>query len=233
MLSIDPCIFQQLCPGDTVLISAGKGRTIYAPGQSVEYLYHLHEGVVAITVTTQQGDEQVIAVIVPPQFIGSAGLVGMNNNKKREFLGEARAVTQVTYCKVRKAAVWRLLDNPEVRAQVFNNIFSSTLDMSNLIASPSVDAIPRRVRYILKVLGRGIGQKCDNGLIVIRGLSHEEIATIANTSRSTVTRILKDMERAGIITVHNRHIVFNADFAPLYTGRVQHKQSEIVNCYSG
>ena len=90
------------------------------------------------------------------------------------------------------------------------------LDMANLTTSPLVEAIPKRIRYILTMLARSIGQSSVNGLTVIRGLSHEDIATIANTSRSTVTRVLKDMETDGIITIHNRQIALNAEFSPIY-----------------
>jgi CRP/FNR family transcriptional regulator, cyclic AMP receptor protein len=216
MINNEPCIFQQMCPEDAVLVNACKGRTIFAPGQRSDYLFHLHEGVVAIITTNKQGYERTSMLVVPPQFIGIAGLAAMYGSKYRFYMGEARAITPVTYCKIRKEVVWELLDNRSVRIDVFNAICSSMLDMANLTTSPLVEAIPKRIRYILTMLARSIGQSCDNGLTVIRGLSHEDIALIANTSRSTVTRVLKDMETVGIITIHNRQIAFRGDItAPL------------------
>jgi CRP/FNR family cyclic AMP-dependent transcriptional regulator len=217
MINNEPCIFQQRCPSEAVLVSAGKGRTIFAPGQRADYLFHLHEGVVAIITTNPQGYERTSMLIVPPQFIGIAGMSDMYGSTHRFHMGEARAITPVTYCKTRKEVIRDLIDNPEVRSQVFNSICSSMLDMANLTTSPLVEAIPKRIRYILNMLARSIGQTCQSGLTVIKGLSHEDIATIANTSRSTVTRVLKEMEMAGIITIHNRQIAFYAEFAPLYS----------------
>jgi CRP-like cAMP-binding protein len=217
MINNDPCIYQQMCSDEAVLVNTGKGRTIFAPGQRAEYLFHMHEGVVAIVTTNRQGYERTSMLVVPPQFIGLAGMAAMYVNEHRFYMGEARAITPVTYCKIRKEVMWDLLDNRDLRAQVFNSICSSMLDMSNLTTSPLVEAIPKRIRYILNMLARSIGQKCDSGLTVIKGLSHEDIAMIANTSRSTVTRVLKEMEMAGIITIHNRQIAFYAEFAPLYS----------------
>jgi CRP-like cAMP-binding protein len=187
MINNDPCIYQQMCSDEAVLVNTGKGRTIFAPGQRAEYLFHMHEGVVAIVTTNRQGYERTSMLVVPPQFIGLAGMAAMYVNEHRFYMGEARAITPVTYCKIRKEVMWDLLDNRDLRAQVFNSICSSMLDMSNLTTSPLVEAIPKRIRYI------------------------------ANTSRSTVTRVLKEMEMAGIITIHNRQIAFYAEFAPLYS----------------
>ena len=180
---------------------------IYAPGQSADYVYHLHEGVAAITTTASTGEERTAMLIIPPQFIGMTALTNMQSNKRTLFLAEARAITPVTYCKIKKEAFWEMLDDRNLRAAFFNSIGSLMLDMSLLTASPLKDAISKRIYYVLKMLGRGIGHKCETGTIAIKGLSHEEIAVIANTSRSTVTRVLKEMEAEGNIEVHNRQII--------------------------
>lgn len=211
MINNELCIFQQMCPEDTVLVSASKGRTIFAPGQRADYMFHLHEGVVAIITANLHGYERTSLLVVPPQFIGIAGLAEMYGNKNMLYMGEARAMTPVTYCKIRKELVWDLLDDHNARAQVFNAICSSIVDMTNLTTSPLVEAIPKRICYILNMLARSIGQNCEDGLTVIKGLSHEDLATISNTSRSTVTRILKDMETIGIIKIHNRQIAFRGN----------------------
>jgi CRP-like cAMP-binding protein len=200
------CIFQRLCPDKVVLMTAGRGKTIYMQEQDASFIYHLHEGLVAGVRVTEEGHE-ITDIIVPNQFIGLVGFLNMYEARTRTHLGEARAITPVTYCRVRREVVWDLMDDREARARIVHTICSGTLSRGILAASPLKNDVANRIIHILQMLAQSIGTRTDGDFTVIQNISHGDFALVANTTRSTVTRILDKLETIGIIKVNLRQIV--------------------------
>jgi len=202
-----PCLFQTHCPSDTVLIRVPRGRAIFSVEQHAAYIYHLHEGVVGTTITTSTGCNMVSAIIVPPQLVGIAGLAGMYSPRHILHLGEARAITPVTYCKVRREAVWALFSDREMLAQIMDLICNMVCNMSVLRSFPEKAGICRQVLIILNMLGRSIGTCESDGMLTLHGITHEDLALMINTSRNTITRVLSRLERDGLVETHRREII--------------------------
>jgi CRP-like cAMP-binding protein len=203
-----PCLFQQLCPNDTVLMKAPRDRAIFMTDQRAAYVYHLHEGVVKCLSLTDEGHEITSVIVVPPQFIGLAGFVGMYGNKYKSHICEARAVTPVTYCRVKREAVWGLLDDRAARSKILDYICATMLHMTVVATSPLKKDVTNRISYVLKLLAFNIGKYDKDGLLVVHGLSHDDIASLSNTTRPTVTRVLNQMETDGQIRINRRDISF-------------------------
>lgn|GEM_PF-3353062 len=201
-----PCIFQQLCPNDTVLVKAPKGRTIFSRDQYVTFIDHLHEGVVGVINTTKDGHEILSALILPNQFIGVAGFVNMYDSYSTVHLAEARALTAVTYCRVKREAVWELMEVRSARSIIVNSICSMIYNMSTMTSNPLKHDVETRILRVLGVLIRGIGKPVRNGWVSIFGITHADIATMANTTRPTANRILNRMRKDGVIEIHRRNM---------------------------
>ena len=61
-------------------------------------------------------------------------------------------------------------------------------------------------------MAREEGKRLKDGRIAFRRATHQEIANRIGTTRETVTRMLKDLERQGLIHVEGREIVVGPDF---------------------
>jgi hypothetical protein len=58
-------------------------------------------------------------VILPNQFIGLARFVVMDGDGQVFHAGEARAITPVVYCKIRRELAWKSSDNRKVRSHIY------------------------------------------------------------------------------------------------------------------
>jgi CRP-like cAMP-binding protein len=215
-----PCLFQRLCPDDVVLVNVPKGRTIFSIDQQAAFIYHLHGGVVKCVSNTDSGSEITTEIVLPSQLIGLAGFVGMYGDKYKLHVGEARAVTPVEFCKVRREVVWGLLDDRLARALIFDSICATVLQMCSVATAPLRGDVSNRILHILKMLGLGIGEYNSEGQIIIQGLSHDDIASLANTTRPTVTRVFQQMESKGFIQINRRQIVILDQNAGIDTSRL-------------
>jgi CRP/FNR family transcriptional regulator, cyclic AMP receptor protein len=186
-------------------MKAPKGRTIFMPEQAVTSIYHLHEGVVNGVRTLEDGHE-ITELFVPPNFIGLIGFTDMNKNYHKTHMAEARAITPVVYCKIKKEAMWQLLNNSEARAKIFNLICERVV-LSNLLSPlPVRDDVSNRILTILKILCQYVAKDKDQ-LHILQDISHDELALMAGTTRATVTRTLNKLENNGYIELGRRHII--------------------------
>lgn len=202
-----PCLFQTHCFRDNKLIRAPKGTTIVMPEQRASYIYHLHEGIVGFVSTSPDGREAVNVLMVPPMLLGVAGFAGMDSDRNVDHIAEARAMTPVVYCRTKREAVWDLMDDREARAQVMDMIFHTVLLLSRITGPPIASDVQPRIIAILDVLGRSVGVPDEDDKIVIKGIAHDDIATMARITRPTASRALEKLEDRGLISLERRRIV--------------------------
>ena len=65
-------------------------------------------------------------------------------------------------------------------------------------------------------MAREEGRRLKDGRIAFRRATHQEIANRIGTTRETVTRMLKDLERQGLIHVEGSEIVVQPDFEKVF-----------------
>jgi len=200
------CIFQRLCPRDTVLVTVPRGRTIMMRDQDVAFVYHLHEGIAAGVVTMKDGHEMT-GLLVPQAFMGLAGFVDMYTTKHRKHWAEVRAVTPTVYCKVRREAVWELMDDRSARSEILNLINDSYLSVFRVIGSSMRNDVSIRILSVLQLIARTVGKSPAGGSVVIQDLSQEELAFLSNVTRPSIAQTLKGLENAGLIQITRRNII--------------------------
>ncbi len=61
-------------------------------------------------------------------------------------------------------------------------------------------------------MAREEGRRLKDGRIAFRRATHQEIANRIGTTRETVTRMLKDLERQGLIQIDAREMIVGPDF---------------------
>jgi CRP/FNR family cyclic AMP-dependent transcriptional regulator len=69
-----------------------------------------------------------------------------------------------------------------------------------------------RVARVLMEMARDEGRRLRDGRIAFRRATHQEIANRIGTTRETVTRMMKDLERQGLIHVESKEFVLGPDF---------------------
>ncbi|MFH1569434.1 MAG: Crp/Fnr family transcriptional regulator, partial [Gemmatimonadota bacterium] len=67
--------------------------------------------------------------------------------------------------------------------------------------------VHNRVARTLLHLAASRGEESDEGLVIKQRLTHQQLANMAGTTRETVTRVLKQLERDGYIRASGRHLV--------------------------
>ena len=95
---------------------------------------------------------------------------------------------------------------PEVALKIIRVLGQRLRQSMELVRDLSFKQVPHRLAGLLLKLGSEYGADAGKGLLIDLPLSRQELADIVGTSRETITRELKKMEREGLIEVDRRLI---------------------------
>lgn len=183
--------------------SRSRGETLFVEGESPRYVFLICSGRVKLTVTSREGRTAILRIAGPGEILGlSPAMSGTAN----ETTAEA-----VELCRVKAIRVSEFLNflqkYPEASREatrcllhdyrvVLNNV--CRLALPNTVAG-------RLATLLLEWLNHGpassnkTSSTKDHRFIV--AITQEEIASMANTSRETVSRVLNQFQHDKLISI--------------------------------
>ena len=163
------------------------GQLIYLQDTPAEGFYYLKSGRVNAFLSSEEGDERVLAVYQSGNLFGEASFF---NDMPRI----ASAVT-VTPCEIvtisRDAAAGLLSENPQLVMALLKYLSRTVWMLSNHLDGMAFRPAEQRVtRYLLSL------PRSEDGLVEC---TQEEISAAVSTSRVTVSRVLARLARRGLV----------------------------------
>ncbi len=175
----------------------------FQEGDQGEVLYILSSGMVKLYKIDLEGHEKTLAMLKPPEFFGEMALLGEQGRS-----ATALAVRETLVYLLFKDDFQRLLkDYPSVSLNVANTLsqrLSGMIDEAQVLSYK--DAQGRVAYVILRLYWGGLIDFNDAGNAVLR-LTHQELASLAGTSRETVTRALKALEEERVISTRPKEVL--------------------------
>ncbi|MCA9836796.1 MAG: Crp/Fnr family transcriptional regulator [Trueperaceae bacterium] len=179
------------------------GTTLFQEGDMGEALYIMHKGLVKLSKVDLGGYEKTLAILQPPEFFGEMALLG----------DKSRSATALTLGEVEAYLLFEDDFNKLIQAypQVSINLtttlakrLSGTNDEAQILSYK--DAQGRVAYVILRLYRSGVIELSADGTAVVQ-LTHQELANLAGTSRETVTRALKVLEKQDVIRTRPKEII--------------------------
>ncbi|MFD2515806.1 Crp/Fnr family transcriptional regulator [Pontibacter locisalis] len=196
-----------------VMRNAPRNQVIYFPEDTSDTVFLLKQGKVKISRISEAGKEMILAILGPGEIFGELSITGQS---KREEIAEA--TEDAVICSVSIADFQRMMEmNPKFNLQVTKFIGFRLKKIQSRLESLIFKTAEQRVRYLLKELAEEHGRQIINNpeeRVVKMRLTHEDIAKLSATSRQTVTTVLNDLEKHGIIS-YDRSRIFVRKYSEL------------------
>jgi len=181
-----------------------RRAALFRQGEASDPAYIIVSGQIRISVLTAAGAEVTLDVLGPGDACGVAGLAGaFPRISNAVALRPSRVLTIPTM-------VLRTL--MEQQPSLFHHLLAQLLRRLNRSLQEQAAGSTQRVyaRVAQKLLT--LSQSCTPGSherMLPHDLSHQELAEMVGSTRATVTRVLKEMRRQGILDDDpaRRHIV--------------------------
>lgn len=170
-----------------------KGEILYRAGAEVSQLLVVHQGQVRITRTTSDGNEQLVRVLGPGDFVGeSAFVVGGPPDHDAAALDAARL------CCFRHDDLAPLVRRyPSIGLRMLQGVSRRLQDIeTRLAAAISEDVSARLATYLLSLPAR----PSDGGIEVELPLAKKDVASLLDTTPESFSRQLRRLQDSGILS---------------------------------
>jgi len=172
------------------------GDLVFSPSPDPAHIYVLEDGLVRLFRLTRAGEEFTLRYIRPGELFGEMSVV---SGRPRQGFAQARVASKILRIP-RAAFVATLRTHNSLLYSVTKKIAGRVIDYQSRAEDLIfLDARRRLARFLLRVATKH-GQPDGKGLTLALPLTHAEIASGIGTSRQTVSRFLKELINAGLVT---------------------------------
>ncbi len=189
----------------TRMQEATSKQIIFLPQDPSNSLYFLKKGRVKISSYSDDGREITHAFLGPGELFGELALTGPGS---REMIAET--TEEALVCSVNADDFEKILEeNPCLNLRITKLIGLRLKRVNMRLRRLWFKSAPERVIALLQDLMGDYGEEDSKGIMIKLKLTHQDMASLAATSRQTVTSTLSDLEKRGIIDYNRRTIFIN------------------------
>ena len=173
------------------------GEALFRAGEEGDGCYRLDKGVLKVSMTSPQGDERTLAIMVPGSIVGELAII--------DGLPRSASVIAIKDCEL--SFISRVAFNeysqhhPEIYSYLVNVLAGRLRETNQAMAAASFLPIKARVARTLLELAKYLGQEVGGGRILIRHkINQGDLAAMTGVARENVSRILSKWKRQKIVT---------------------------------
>jgi CRP/FNR family transcriptional regulator, cyclic AMP receptor protein len=175
-----------------------RNAFILRAGEETDALYIILSGRVKVLIPDEEGHEVILSMIGAHEFFGEMGLL--------DELPRSASVETLEPCemlRLSKAGFTSILkDNFELAMLIIKNLVRRLRDADRKIESLALIDVYGRVARLLIDMAESV----DGKWVVERAPPKQEIARMIGASREMVSRVVKDLQRKGLIRAEKRKI---------------------------
>jgi len=212
-------IFAELTDGDIASLGRltarrrfPKDTVVFFENEEGDSFFMILEGRIKVTILGDDGREVILSMLGPGDFFGEMALL---DNEPRSATATAREETELLSLH-RNDFQTVLTDNRSITTALIKILTARLRRANHQISTLALLDVYGRVARVIVDMAREEGRRLRDGRIAFRRATHQEIANRIGTTRETVTRMLKDLERQGLIHIEGKEIVVEPDFEKVF-----------------
>jgi CRP/FNR family transcriptional regulator, nitrogen oxide reductase regulator len=194
---------ERLCAAYTTR-SAETDSFFFLQGEPAENVCMLAEGRVKMGQVTEDGQQVTMRIIVPGQLFGGVAVVSDHD----AYPASAQAL-EGSLALAWKGGLFRELAgaDPALGLNIAQLMFGHVQEMQTRVRELSTEKVQRRIARTLLRLAAQAGRRERNGILIDMPLSRQGIAELAGTTLFTVSRVLSEWERQGMIDTGRERVL--------------------------
>jgi CRP/FNR family cyclic AMP-dependent transcriptional regulator len=178
-----------------------KNQIIFLEEETGNYMYLVLSGKVKVAKSGIGGKETILAIHRAGDFFGEMSLLDGKTAPATVSAMEDAKIISLSGADFHKY----LLHNEKVLLQIIN-VLCARLRQVWQTQSMSSSAAEARIRMGIYQLATRHGIRDSHGVIIDLKITHQELAEMVGTSRETVTRVLAQLRKKGIIEINQRRM---------------------------
>jgi len=184
------------------MTSYRKHEPICFPGQPADTVYLLKKGRVKISKVNETGQEATICLLEPGEMFGEVEAL---SQPTCETL--VQALETVLVCEITRENFERFLNRcPTIGVNILKSVGGRLRNIETKFADLVFHSAPARLAKLLLQLGDSMGDQDQHLIRLNVRLTHQNLANLIGTSRETVSALLSQFQRQGLLIQDRRQI---------------------------
>lgn len=180
-----------------------NGEFVFRAGSPGETVYILEQGRVKIFGLSSLGKEVILWFCFPGEVFGIAE---MPRGGLREVYAQACSDCRL-YTIPQRLFKDFLVDHPSTAMLVIDLLCCRLRILGDMLKNLTADDVTTRLAKLLIRLSARYGQRVTPAHLRLSiKLTHQELADMIGATRQTVTAVLSDLRRRGVVDVENHHL---------------------------
>ena len=189
-----------------------KDTVVFFENEEGDFFFTIVDGRIKVTILGDDGREVILSILGPGDFFGEMALL---DNEPRS--ATAIAIEDTELLSVHRTDFQTVLgENRSITTALIKILTARLRKANHQISTLALLDVYGRVARVIVDMAREEGRRLKDGRIAFRRATHQEIANRIGTTRETVTRMLKDLERQGLIHVEGKELVVQPDFEKVF-----------------
>src|SRR6056297_730247 len=182
-----------------------KDEIIFFEGERGEYIYIIKKGKVKMLKMDQNGDEQILNIFKKDDLLAEVIIFDKDN-----YPATAIALSNVEVYAINSHKLSKIfLNHPQITVKVMKVMSRRLRRAQQNIRDFGLKDSKSRLASLLYHLGERHGDRKENEISISLFLTQKELANMIGTTRETVSRSLKNIEKQNIISTSRKEIVIN------------------------
>jgi CRP/FNR family transcriptional regulator, cyclic AMP receptor protein len=184
-----------------------KDGVVFFENEEGDSFFMIVEGRIKVTILGDDGREVILSMLGPGDFFGEMALLDNEPRSASAIAAEESELLSLSRADFQGVATKRSITSALIK------VLTARLRHANhQISTLALLDVYGRVARVILDMAREEGRRLKDGRIAFRRATHQEIANRIGTTRETVTRMLKDLERQGLIHVDSKEMIVGPDF---------------------
>jgi CRP/FNR family transcriptional regulator/CRP/FNR family cyclic AMP-dependent transcriptional regulator len=185
-----------------------KDGVVFFENEAGDTLFMIAQGRIKVTILGDDGREIILSVLGQGEFFGEMALLDNEPRSATTIAAEDSELLSLSRAEFEGV----LSHNPGIMGGLIKVLTARLRHANHQISTLALLDVYGRVARVIVELGRDEGKRLKDGRITFQRPTHQEIANRIGTTRETVTRMLKDLQRQNLIKVTGKEIVLDPDF---------------------
>jgi CRP-like cAMP-binding protein len=177
-----------------------RGDTVLRQGDDASSLFIVETGHLAVRLLAPSGESAILTVMGPGEVLGEMAML----TTRHERTASVQAINDVTVRVLRAEDFDRLRrQHPEVNDFLLQVLTRRADRLSRLVIEAYHLPVDQRIARRLLEVGRlFVGER----MPVVLGLTQDEVAQLAGTTRPTANQVLKRLEGDGVVRLERGRV---------------------------
>jgi CRP-like cAMP-binding protein len=179
-----------------------RGETVYLPADAADGVLLVVSGRIKICHLTNDGKQSIFVFVEPGEIFGELSVVDPGS---RQEYAEAVEATQLVLIP-REEVQRMMMAHPELTMGITKLIGMRRRRVERRLRNLLFHSNRERLVHLLLELVEQYGRRAEGGYELNIKLSHQEMANIIGSTRETVTVVLGELQREGLIEIARRRV---------------------------